>query len=406
MFAGVPKVYERIRDGVKMKTKGIAGKILEAGLKAKSKDLTEGCGYLSLYDVVFNKSKVALGGRCRFMITGGAPISADTLLFLRCAFGPVIQGYGATETAAASTLTLGEDTTFGHVGPPMPQTMIKLVDVPEMGYLSATDDSVYEGHIAETQVLNKVQDGRKFRKSGGEIWIRGAGVSSGYYDPSVDDPKRGVPTNGMAAKTQEDFLLEDGYYWFKTGDIGNMNPSGTLSIRDRKKNIFKLSIGEYIAVEKVEQTFQDNCSAIVDFVYVPKKTKNVKGTEIAYIGCCCVVGEGTPAMGAVKTWAAENGMAGKDITTIIASKEFHKEVFDRFKKAGKAKGLFPFELIQKEHYLHCEYNPDFPDRWMEGVELEGSTPGETEKLLTATQKARRTQLDMHWEKQYTKMYID
>lgn len=210
-----------------------------------------------------------------------------------------------------------------------------------------------------------------------------------------------VPSNGMKDKNAEDFLLEDGYYWFKTGDAGKINPSGTLSIVGRTKDIFKLSIGEYIAVEKVEQCFNDACN-LVDMVFVPKMQKGAHGQDLGYIGCCCVVADGAAPF--VKKWAAtQDGLAGKSLPAIVGSDEFKAEVFKQFQAAGKAKKLLRFELIKKPAYMHIEYNQDYPEKWMEGVDCPNGT---NEKLLTATQKARRTQLDTYWAPQYQKMYQD
>jgi len=71
------------------------------------------------------------------MITGSAPISKDVLNFLKVAICvPVYEGYGSTETCAVSTLTASEDGEVGHVGGVLPYAELKLVDIPEMDYLS------------------------------------------------------------------------------------------------------------------------------------------------------------------------------------------------------------------------------------------------------------------------------
>merc|ERR1719265_1324932 len=120
IFAGVPKVYENVRDAVRLKfSDGMKKKIFSNALAAKCRDIEEGCGYSRAYDVLFGATKKKLGGNVRFCITGGAPISKDTLQFVLCALGPMVQGYGATETCAASTLSMTFDLDLGHVGPPL-----------------------------------------------------------------------------------------------------------------------------------------------------------------------------------------------------------------------------------------------------------------------------------------------
>ena len=84
---------------------------------------------------MFNKSKKALGGKVRLMITGSAPISAKILNTLKVLFQcPILEGYGQTEGTALEFCTLMEDSTSGHVGGPLPQNEFKLVDVPELDY--------------------------------------------------------------------------------------------------------------------------------------------------------------------------------------------------------------------------------------------------------------------------------
>merc|ERR1719277_2189362 len=98
IFAGVPKVYENVRDAVARKMTGAKKTLFEAALAAKTLDIETGCGYSPIWDtLVFGKTKQALGGRVRFFVMG--------------ALAPVVQGYGATETAAASTLTMAFDPT-------------------------------------------------------------------------------------------------------------------------------------------------------------------------------------------------------------------------------------------------------------------------------------------------------
>ena len=97
--------------------------------------------------LVFRKIQALLGGRVRYLVTGSAPIPKEVLRFMRISLGcQVFEGYGQTEAHAASCLTVPGETSAGHVGPPLPCVMIKLVDVPEMNYFSAN-------HEGEVRVL-------------------------------------------------------------------------------------------------------------------------------------------------------------------------------------------------------------------------------------------------------------
>eukprot|EP00656_Telonema_subtile_P033618 TRINITY_DN3736_c0_g2_i2.p1 TRINITY_DN3736_c0_g2~~TRINITY_DN3736_c0_g2_i2.p1 ORF type:complete len:815 (+),score=295.22 TRINITY_DN3736_c0_g2_i2:167-2611(+) len=429
VFAGVPKVYERVRDAVKqglVAAGGMKQSIGEGAIAAKIRNLEDGSSYCCLYDsLFFSKVKQAMGGKVRICITGGAPISKPTLQFIRACFSCIVQGYGATETSAAATLTLACDVGLGHVGVPMPNTKIKLVDVPEMNYFAAGDGQwragvqginadAYKGK-GDSYDEKKLAHG----KCGGEIWIYGHGVSSGYYDPSTDDVSRGVHSNGMHEKNQEDFMMEDGNYWFKTGDIGRWNMNGTLSIVDRKKNIFKISIGEYIAVEKVEKVYYDEMKGLMDQIMVPKRVKNTSGQDIGYIGLVAVMNAAGFSM-AQKDPSCPSGLPS-DPVAAVASSEFKAFVWDKLAEVNKQCGLqgsalhnklLPFERIKKADYFHLEYVANTED-WINDVlipspeALDPPRPeGHTEQLLTATSKPRRAQLDLYFNQAYQTMYVD
>jgi len=387
IFAGVPKVYENVRDAVKRKMTGVKKTLFDAAMAAKVADLDKGCGYSMIWDMlVFGKTKSALGGRVRFCITGGAPISKDTLQFVVCALAPIAQGYGATETSAASTLTMVEDLTMGHVGPPLGTAAIRLVDVPDMNYFSAPKAEYAEGS------KGKLAHGQDKAKSGGEVWIGGPGVSQGYYDPAVNGVKKGCQSNGMSKKTKEEFFQEDGWSWFKTGDIGSWTENGCLKIVDRRKNMFKTSIGEYIPVEEVEKVYQDSCG-FADFLFLPKETK------VAYVALCVVVSE---SIGSVMKWAKENGVAG-DEKAVVSSSQFKGQLETMFKAVAEEKGLQSFMRVKKAN-IHAEYLPaGYQETWVEGVTCSN---GQTEQLLTATFKARRTQLDVYFAPHFKTIYPD
>jgi len=236
VFAGVPRLYNRIYDKI------LAG-VNESGflkrglfnwaLSSKLSNLESYGTVESSWDFAFKKIREALGGRVRTMATGSAPISDRVMQFLRVGFScSVLEGYGQTETAGCATCTVVDDQkSLGHVGVPIPSCEIKLVDVPEMNYTS-----------------NDVVNGKKVER--GEICFRGPIVTKGYYK--------------MPEKTAET-IDSDG--WLHSGDIGMWLPDGYLKIIDRKKNIFKLSQGEYVAPEKIENVYTTSRYIAQAFVY-------------------------------------------------------------------------------------------------------------------------------------------
>ena len=154
------------------------------------------------------------------LFTGSAPISSEILDFLKSTFGTrLLESYGMTELCGCAITQNVRDGTSGFIGAPSCTTDVKLLDVPEMNY---TTENVVDG-VALPE---------------GEICIRGLIVMPGYFKDE--------------AKTRE-AIGEGG--WIRTGDIGRVYPSGKIKIIDRRKDIFKLQQGEYVAPAKLENIF-------------------------------------------------------------------------------------------------------------------------------------------------------
>jgi len=204
----------------------------------KKRDFYAGRQHSPLWDLlVFKKAAKGLGGRLRFVLAGGAPLSSQTQEFASICFcAKVIQGYGLTETAGGGTIGSPVSTEFDRVGIMKPCCEIKLVDVPEMNYRST--DTIPRG----------------------EICIRGSNVSPGYYQ--------------LPEKTAADFRPDEDKQgtWFYTGDIGQWNADGSLSIVDRKKDLVKLAHGEYIALGHLESIYR-SCP-LIDEVCVYANSKH------------------------------------------------------------------------------------------------------------------------------------
>jgi len=167
--------------------------------------------------IVFNKMKGLLGGKLRYAIIGGAPLSPQTHEFMRVCLGLIlVQGFSLTETTCTGTVMEPDDKSTGKVGPPMAGMEVKIVNWEEGSY--------------------RVTD---YPRPRGEIIIGGKSVASGYFKNDQ--------------KTEKYFYTtEDGKRWFRTGDIGEVFEDGSFKIIDRKKELVKLQMGEYVSLGRVE----------------------------------------------------------------------------------------------------------------------------------------------------------
>jgi len=307
-LVGVPTVFDKIKAGILTKVaqgSALQQYIFKQAFASKQAAIKVGKETPLWNAIVFKKFKGALGGRVRFIVTGGAPLSRECGEFMKVCFGvPVIQGYALTETCSGGTL--GEfDDLEGHLtaGPPTCSVEMKLVDCPEMGYTH-----------------NDKPDPR------GEIWIQGPNVSSGYYKND--------------AKTKEDFV--DG--WFKTGDIGRLNKNGTISIVDRKKNLIKPPHGEYIAVEHLESCYKNSPLVANIMVYASSHHNEV----IALIH---------PNKPALESWAEKQGL-NLGWAELCDSKEARKEVLASLNNTWKQTNLKSIERISAVALFPDEWTPD------------------------------------------------
>ncbi|GAQ82914.1 Long-Chain Acyl-CoA Synthetase [Klebsormidium nitens] len=341
ILAGVPRVFNRVHDKVlsKLASGGKVKKALFQAAMAETSRVRAAGGdpaTVPLWNkLVFSKIKAALGGECRLIVSGGAPLSKSTQEFLSNAFGaPAIQGYGLTETCAGGAIAIASDPSGGHVGPPSPSLELKLEDVPEMGYTAG-------GDVPQ-----------------GEIVLRGYSIMDGYYKEAT-----------MTAEV----LDADG--WFHTGDIGQINPNGTLNIIDRKKNIFKLAQGEYVAAEKLEIQYQASRFVSQIFVY----GDSLQSTLVAVV---------VPDVGALREWAktSQPALADAPDEKLAASAEAEKAVLADLKVVAKGPpALKGFEVIRA---VHLDPEPFSVDN----------------DLLTPTFKSKRPQLKKKYGDIIEKLY--
>ena len=233
------------------------------------------------------------------MITASAPINGDVLEFLKAVFCcPVLEAYGMSETCGATTITRSEDPVCGHVGGPVQTCAIRLKDLPDMEYMST--DKPYPR---------------------GEICMRGSMIFNGYFL--------------RPDKTAE--AIVDG--WLLSGDVGQVYPNGTIKIIDRSKNIFKLSQGEYLAPEKLENAYIQSPLVTQIMVY-GDSYKN------------CAVAIVVPDEVSLATWAKANGKEPNDVYEDQA--EYAKVVLDSINEVAKAK---KFNSLEKPKEIYLTQDP-------------------------------------------------
>jgi len=299
-FASVPRLYNRIYDKVLAQiadANPIARNLFWTAFNSKKAAIEAGDlsgGRLApLWDrLVFSKIRAKLGGHVRLLSSGASPISSEVFTFLRVCFGcAVLEGYGMTETACLISITPLDDASSGHVGAPIPSCEVKLADLPEMNYTNA--DMPYPR---------------------GEICVRGPILFSGYYKDEAAT-REAIDTEG----------------WLHTGDVGMWLPGGRLKIIDRKKNIFKLAQGEYIAPEKIENVYIRSPFLLQAFVY----GNSLKAQLVAIV---------VPDPDYVLPWAKERGLS-QDIAALCTHPQVQAAVFKSMLEEGRAAGLHGFEQV-------------------------------------------------------------
>ncbi|WP_375766001.1 long-chain fatty acid--CoA ligase [Archangium gephyra] len=217
ILPAVPRVFEKVYNGVVANgsaAPGVKGRLfrwafslfdeyVEARLQGRE---PAHVGLALARKLVFSKVRASLdeklGGNMRLFISGGAPLSRKIAYFFDLLGYKVLEGYGLTETSAAACVNRPDRIKLGTVGPPLPGTEVKI----------APD---------------------------GEILLRGPGVMKGYY---------------KNPEATAEVLKEGG--WFHTGDIGEVDVDGYVTITDRKKDIIVTSGGKNVSPQNIENTLK------------------------------------------------------------------------------------------------------------------------------------------------------
>jgi long-chain acyl-CoA synthetase len=212
IFVAVPRVYEKIYAQAEQQAKGLPKRAIYDWALGVGKDhkpeilagrTPTSRSWKLANRIVFSKVRAGLGGKVETFISGGAPLGRELAEWYAAVGIRIHEGYGLTETSPVIALNTPKNHRIGTVGQVMPNLEVR---------------------IAED----------------GEILVRGPSIFSGYWN--------------RPEETKAAFV--DG--WFRTGDIGNLDADGFLSVTDRKKDLIKTSGGKFIAPQPIENSLKLN----------------------------------------------------------------------------------------------------------------------------------------------------
>jgi len=298
IFVGVPRVYEKIRQGVEGKSahspvkKRILAWAVATGNKHRQ-EILEGrtpgsLGWKLANKLVFSKIMEAFGGCARIFVSGSAALGMDTAGWFADVGIRIFEGYGLTETSPVVSLNYPNAHRIGTIGQALKNVQVRL----------APD---------------------------GELECKGPSVFQGYWN--------------KPRETAEAFT-EDG--WFRTGDIGAIDADGFLSITDRKKEILKTSGGKMIAPQPIEGRLKSNV-LVGNAALVGDKHK---------FACVLI----SPNLPALQGWAKANGVAATEPQALVEDakvKAEYKRIVDDVNK-----GLAHFETMKRFKVVPEEWSID------------------------------------------------
>jgi len=296
IMAGVPRVFEKVynrvvtgaREGGGLKYKifqwalDVGGRVSRLRQQGGQPSGALAFQHRLADKLVYSKLKARLGGRLRFLISGGAPLSRPIAEFFHSCDILILEAYGLTETSAGSTGNRPESYKFGTVG-----RAFKGV----------------EARIAED----------------GEIMLRGRNIMRGYYN---------LPEATAEA------LEPDG--WFHTGDVGQIDADGFITITDRKKDILVTAGGKNIAPQNIEGQLKASCPYVSQVVML--------GDRRPFCVALVAINEETTGK-----WAREHGIEYKDYADLASRPEVKQLIRDGIEAVNAT--LASYERIKDFHLL-------------------------------------------------------
>lgn len=272
----VPRVYEKLYDSIREQASDspVSERIFEWAVdvgqeyqESDSPGFSLRAQHALADRLVFEQVREGVGGNIEFFISGGGSLSPELSRLFQGMGLPILEGYGATETAPVVAANPPEAPEIGTIGPPVYDEEIRVDSA------VVPDDLDAEGEV-------------------GELLVRGPNVSEGYW-------------NNQEA-TEDSF--EDG--WFRTGDVVEQRPDGYLAFRERSKQLLVLSTGKNVAPGPIEDSFAQR--QLVEQCMV-------LGDSEKFVSALVV-----PAEESVREWANEEGIDLPDDTTGLCHDEHVK----------------------------------------------------------------------------------
>lgn len=328
VFVTVPRLLSRVYDAVSDQVharKGVAGALARRafGWAAASSDAMIsgsrpkgllGMGWKLADKTILSKVRDKLGGRLRFIVSGGAALPAHVNRFFWAAGIEVYEGYGLTETSPVISANTPGSVQVGSVGKAISGVEVRV-----------TDD--------------------------GEVICRGPNVMKGYWNLSQESEE----------------VLRGG--WFYTGDLGEFDESGFLTLKGRKKEILVLSTGKNVAPRAIEETLEQS----------PFITRVIAvGDEKPSVGVLVVPNEEQ-----VRLWAADEGIELPEAGDLTSHDSVRQLIESEIRRLQS--NLAIFEKVRKFEFLQDDLT-------------------EENGLLTPTQKVRRGELTKRYEDLIENMY--
>lgn len=325
IFVAVPRVYEKIYLQVLQKTKELpASAIYQWAIRVGKKyepqilkgEIPEARSWRLANKLVYSQVRAGIGGNVKLFISGGAPLGRELADWFATIGIRIHEGYGLTETSPVIAVNTPHAHKLGTVGKPLENVEVR---------------------IAED----------------GEVLVRGPSIFSGYWKKPEE--------------TQAAFEGD----WFRTGDIGNLDADGFLSITDRKKDLIKTSGGKFIAPQPIENSLKLN--PLVGTAVVLGDKRKFPAVLIS------------PHFALLEEWAQVNGVSFASRAELVANPKI-QELYDGI-VSELNQNLARFEQLKKVILVDEEFS---------------AAAG----TLTPTMKVRRRGIEDHYRDKIEKMYRD